>query len=124
MFVGIVKDDLMVRVGPPRYEEALKAAHTRPMDFTGKPMVGYIYVVDTPFFAKTDGQGRARIEGLPAGDFDVMVWHPAQAATLPARSITAASTTTVRRSPATAVLLRERPATRLHRARRTQRLSC
>ncbi len=34
MFVGIVKDDLMVRLGP----------HTRPMDFTGKPMAGYIYV--------------------------------------------------------------------------------
>jgi TfoX/Sxy family transcriptional regulator of competence genes len=44
MFVGIVKDDLMVRVGPERYDEALARAHVRPMDFSGKPMVGFIYV--------------------------------------------------------------------------------
>jgi TfoX/Sxy family transcriptional regulator of competence genes len=44
MFVGIVKNDLMVRVGPERYEESLRGAHVRPMDFTGKPMAGYVYV--------------------------------------------------------------------------------
>jgi len=52
-------------------------------------MVGYVYVVDTPFFAKTDAQGRARIEALPPGDFDVVVWHPMQAAAIPGRPITA-----------------------------------
>jgi TfoX/Sxy family transcriptional regulator of competence genes len=44
MFVGIVKDDLMVRVGPDRYEAALGEPHVRPMDFTGKPMNGYVFV--------------------------------------------------------------------------------
>jgi TfoX/Sxy family transcriptional regulator of competence genes len=44
MFVGIVKDDLLVRVGPERYRDALKRPHVRPMDFTGKPMVGYVFV--------------------------------------------------------------------------------
>jgi TfoX/Sxy family transcriptional regulator of competence genes len=44
MFVGIVKDDLMVRVGPDHYDDSLKRAHVRPMDFTGKPMVGYVFV--------------------------------------------------------------------------------
>lgn len=44
MFVGIVKNDLMVRVGPARYDASLKRAHVRPMDFTGKPMEGYVYV--------------------------------------------------------------------------------
>src|SRR5262245_36564184 len=44
MFVGIAKDDLMVRVGPERYEAALAEAHVRPMDFTGKPMNGYVFV--------------------------------------------------------------------------------
>jgi hypothetical protein len=34
----------MVRVGPERYEAALKAAHVRPMDFTGRPMNGYVFV--------------------------------------------------------------------------------
>ena len=44
MFCGIVKDDLMVRVGPKRYEAAMAEAHVRPMDFTGRPMNGYVFV--------------------------------------------------------------------------------
>jgi len=44
MFCGVVKSDLMVRVGPDRYEESLALPHVRPMDFTGKPMKGYVYV--------------------------------------------------------------------------------
>lgn len=44
MFVGITGDDLMVRVGPERYEESLAKPHVRPMDFTGRPMTGYVYV--------------------------------------------------------------------------------
>lgn len=44
MFVGIVKHDLMVRVGPERYEAALDEPHVRPMDFTGRPINGYVFV--------------------------------------------------------------------------------
>ena len=44
MFCGLVKDELMVRVGPDQYEQALTRPHTRPMDFTGRPMKGYVYV--------------------------------------------------------------------------------
>ena len=44
MFVGIVKDDLMVRVGPEAHAAALEEPHVRPMDFTGRPMKGYLYV--------------------------------------------------------------------------------
>ena len=44
MFCGIVKDDLMVRVGPERHAEALRKPHVRPMDFTGRPMKGYVFV--------------------------------------------------------------------------------
>jgi TfoX/Sxy family transcriptional regulator of competence genes len=44
MFVGIVKDDLMVRVGPERHDAALAEPHVRPMDFAGRPMKGYVYV--------------------------------------------------------------------------------
>ena len=43
-------------------------------------MLAYIYVVDTPWFAKSDKEGRARIEGIPAGDYELQLWHPAQAA--------------------------------------------
>ncbi len=44
MFVGIVKNDLMVRVGKERNDEALARPHARPMDFSGRPMKGFIYV--------------------------------------------------------------------------------
>jgi TfoX/Sxy family transcriptional regulator of competence genes len=44
MFVGIVKNDLMVRVGAAGYEDALSKSSVRPMDFTGKPMAGYVFV--------------------------------------------------------------------------------
>jgi TfoX/Sxy family transcriptional regulator of competence genes len=44
MFCGVASDDLMVRVGPDRHEEALARPHARPMDFTGRPMKGYVFV--------------------------------------------------------------------------------
>jgi TfoX/Sxy family transcriptional regulator of competence genes len=44
MAVGVVKDDLMVRVGPEAYDALLKERHARPMDFTGRPMKGFVYV--------------------------------------------------------------------------------
>lgn len=44
MFIGIVGDELMVRVGKPNHAQALTAPHVRPMDFSGRPMEGYIYV--------------------------------------------------------------------------------
>ena len=44
MACGIVKDDLMVRVGPERYDDALARPHARPMDFTGRAMKGMVYI--------------------------------------------------------------------------------
>jgi TfoX/Sxy family transcriptional regulator of competence genes len=44
MFCGVASDDLMVRVGPEGHEEAMRKPHVRPMDFTGKPMKGYVFV--------------------------------------------------------------------------------
>lgn len=44
MALGIVGDDLMVRVGAERYESALGEPHVRPMDFTGRPLKGMVYV--------------------------------------------------------------------------------
>lgn len=44
MFCGVASDDLMVRVGPERHEQALRKPHVRPMDFTGRPMKGYVFV--------------------------------------------------------------------------------
>ena len=54
MFVGIVGDSLMARVGPERYAEALKRPHARVMDFTGKPMKGYVFVDPPGYESDTD----------------------------------------------------------------------
>jgi len=44
MAAGIVKNDLMLKVGPDAYDDALAQPHARAMDFTGRPMRGMIYV--------------------------------------------------------------------------------
>jgi len=49
MCVGVLQDELMVRVGPNQYEEALLEPHARKMDFTGRPMKGLVYVAPAGF---------------------------------------------------------------------------
>ena len=44
MCCGVLKDDLVVRVGADRYSEALTRPHARPMNFTGRPLKGFVYV--------------------------------------------------------------------------------
>ena len=44
MCCGVVNDDLMVRVGPDSHEASLALPHARPMDFTGRPMKGFVFV--------------------------------------------------------------------------------
>lgn len=44
MCVGILNDDLMVRLAPEVYDEALERPGCRAMDFTGRPMKGFVFV--------------------------------------------------------------------------------
>ena len=44
MCAGILDDDLVVRVGREMYGDALDRDHVRPMDFTGRPMTGFVCV--------------------------------------------------------------------------------
>src|SRR5687767_15106868 len=44
MCVGVVKDELMVRVLDERYDEVLQMPYARQMDFAGRPMKGFVYV--------------------------------------------------------------------------------
>jgi hypothetical protein len=44
MCCGLTKTDFMVRVGKNAYEDALAQPHARPMDFTGRPLAGMVYV--------------------------------------------------------------------------------
>ena len=47
MAVGVTGGDLMVRPGPHNFDAALALPHARPMDFTGRPMKGFVYVDST-----------------------------------------------------------------------------
>jgi TfoX N-terminal domain len=44
MACGVMGPDLMLRIGLGRSERALAEAHVRRMDFTGKPLKGFVYV--------------------------------------------------------------------------------
>lgn len=44
MCVGVVNDNLMARVDPSKYESLLKQKGAKEMDFTGKPMKGFIFI--------------------------------------------------------------------------------
>ena len=44
MCCGIVGNDLMVRVPIDEFDVVLRTPHVRPMDFTGKPLRGFVYV--------------------------------------------------------------------------------
>jgi len=70
MCLGVVKDELMVRVGPDGYGDALSRPHARKMDFTGKPMKGMVYVGTAGLESEEDleewvGRGVAFVESLP-----------------------------------------------------------
>lgn len=40
-------------------------------------MIAYVRVVDSPWFAVTNAEGIARIEGVPAGAYRAALWQPA-----------------------------------------------
>ena len=63
MAVGVIHDHLMVRVGPDAYEDLLDDPHARPMDFTGRPMRGFVFV-DTPGFADDADLARWAARGV------------------------------------------------------------
>ena len=44
MCVGVHTEHLMARIGPDAYEDALNRKGCRPMDFTGRPMKGFVFV--------------------------------------------------------------------------------
>jgi TfoX/Sxy family transcriptional regulator of competence genes len=44
MFCGVLKEDLVLKMSHEQCEDALKKKNVRPMDFTGRPMKGFVYV--------------------------------------------------------------------------------
>lgn len=60
MCCGVVGEELMVRVGRESYEAALYEPNVREMDFTGRPLRGFVYVA--PDGLVSDGDLRAWVE--------------------------------------------------------------
>lgn len=60
MCCGVINNDLVLRLGPETAQQALKQPHTRPMDFTGRPMKGYVYVAKEG--ARTEARLRRQIQ--------------------------------------------------------------
>ena len=54
MCVGIVNDELMCRIDPERQETALEKKGCRVMDFTGRPMKGFVFVSEVGMKTKND----------------------------------------------------------------------
>jgi TfoX/Sxy family transcriptional regulator of competence genes len=44
MCCGVLKNELVLRLDPELARETLSGPHTRPMDFTGRPMKGFVFI--------------------------------------------------------------------------------
>ena len=44
MTVGLVNDEVMIRIDPADHDRMLDEPHARPMDFTGRPMRGWLFI--------------------------------------------------------------------------------
>jgi plastocyanin len=70
------------------FKLALYAGHVYPPLVFDKPglvtlgcnihdsMIGFVYITDSPWFGKTDAQGRIEIAAVPPGEYRVHLWHP------------------------------------------------
>ena len=71
MCCGVVGEELMLRVGPENFDETLARPHARKMDFTGRPMKGFVYVGTEGLESDKDlaqwiELGRDFVKSLPA----------------------------------------------------------
>ena len=54
MCVGIIKDELMCRIDPELHESAVEKNGCRTMDFTKRPMKGYVMIEDSGMKSKKE----------------------------------------------------------------------
>jgi hypothetical protein len=70
MLCGVSGDSLMLRLGPELADAALDEPDTRPMDFTGRPLKGMVFVepagvADDRRLAGWIARARSFVETLP-----------------------------------------------------------
>ena len=56
MCMGVIKDDMMCRLDPEIYDTVIEKTGCRPMDFSGRPMKGYVYVSEEGMLTNNDFQ--------------------------------------------------------------------
>lgn len=71
MSVGVTKESMTIRMAKEGHLQVLTEPHVRPMDFTGRPMKGWVYldanaVDDEEEFRSWVARGVAYAESLPA----------------------------------------------------------
>jgi TfoX/Sxy family transcriptional regulator of competence genes len=54
MCVGVVKDELMCRINPSVHEMAVEKHGCRTMDFTHRPMIGYVLIEESVLKSGSD----------------------------------------------------------------------
>lgn len=54
MACGVLGEDMIVRVGPGKYDEALAQPYTRPFAMTGRPMSGWLLVSPSGVIEESD----------------------------------------------------------------------
>ena len=54
MCVGVIKDDMMCRIDPGLHEQSIERPGCRTMDFTNRPMTGYVLVDESGMKSKKD----------------------------------------------------------------------
>ncbi len=54
MCVGIIKDELMCRIDPILHNTLVEKNGCRTMDFTNKPMIGYVLIEEIAMKSKSD----------------------------------------------------------------------
>ena len=60
MCCGVLNNDLVLRLDPDAAKKLLRSDHVRPMDFTGRPMKGFVFVA--PAGIRSDALLRRRIQ--------------------------------------------------------------
>ena len=45
-------------------------------------MIGYVVVVDTPWYGQADGSGNFVVKGVPPGEYDLETWHEGSSKTI------------------------------------------
>lgn len=54
MCVGVIKDELMCRIDPKIHDACVEKQGCRTMDFTSRPMIGYVIIDETGMKSKKD----------------------------------------------------------------------